>query len=115
MSSLACIVKSGSNLKMRDLITPPDPYVKLSTAPGSPFSTSVKSNTVNPTWTSGNTHTFHPYDVNLLVEVWDKDILSPDDLLGSATVDTGTIPPGANDMTINLDTQGSVVINFSYF
>lgn len=59
-----------------------DPYVKILTEQGEVFRTRVIKKTVNPVWNDSCKFKVAPDDPNILVELWDEDLLKDHDLLG---------------------------------
>eukprot|EP01133_Synstelium_polycarpum_P011489 gene11489-13399_t len=92
---------SAKNLVAADVNGKSDPYVRARSANGiEHFKTKSKSKTLNPTW--NDTYTIHMNHVEanmLILEVYDKDAIGKDDLIGYVGIDISLLPYGAEVVT----------------
>jgi len=83
--TLKVTVVEAKNLKDEDVIGKSDPYIKLILDEKNAQSTSTKKGDLNPTY--NETFTFNiDGQKEFKIEVWDKDTITKDDLIGVATV-----------------------------
>lgn len=107
MGKLTVVVVNGTDLS-GDRIGKCDGYVVL--AVGSQRSqTNVKRNNKNPVWNETFVFEASPAD-SVLIEVWDKDVLTKDDLLGREIITVASLggTDGTVQRSVNLSKQGRV-------
>ncbi|RIA90261.1 C2 domain-containing protein [Glomus cerebriforme] len=83
--SLKVTVVEARNLKDEDIIGKSDPYIKLILDSKNTQSTTTKSGDLNPTYNEQFTFNIDGQK-SLDIEVWDKDTVTRDDLIGKADV-----------------------------
>jgi len=82
---LKVTVVEAKNLKDEDLIGKSDPYIKLILDSKNTQSTTTKSGDLNPTYNECFTFNIDGQK-ELSIEVWDKDSVTKDDLIGKDKV-----------------------------
>ncbi|CAB1322389.1 unnamed protein product [Coregonus sp. 'balchen'] len=99
---------SATNLK-GDLLSQPDPYVKVWCGPAFGGMSSILNNQANPNW-PGEFNFLDIIDDSVLkLEVWDDNV-GPDERLGTCTT---TIYPGTHIETCHLK-KGTVYYTYTY-
>ncbi|XP_041760130.1 calcium-dependent lipid-binding protein-like [Coregonus clupeaformis] len=99
---------SATNLK-GDIISQPDPYVKVWCGPAFGGMTSILKNQANPTWPGEFNFLDVIHKSVLKLEVWDDNV-GPDHRLGTCTT---TIYPGTHIETCHLK-KGTVYYTYTY-
>mmetsp|Transcript_25103 Transcript_25103/g.45676 ORF Transcript_25103/g.45676 Transcript_25103/m.45676 type:complete len:483 (+) Transcript_25103:86-1534(+) len=100
-------ILSAKGLRNADLTSKSDPYCtcQLSGMPLTKIHTKVLKNTLEPQWNS-TFHFEHVPGTNLEFQVWDKDMLKKDDLLGKATLKEGAFYPNGFNGSLQLSESG---------
>lgn len=90
---LEALVARGKDLRAMDSNGSSDPYVtiELPGRKGSCRRTAVVKRSLNPAWEERFSWILEEEDRELLVQAWDRDFLSSDDLIGSCTINLSSL------------------------
>jgi len=99
-TTLVVTVLSGKDLASKDTNGKSDPYVLVWCGAAKPYKTKTKYKTLNPEWTEENSFEFTFAQANgksLEIEIWDYDLVPPDEFMGRVTLPVDTFKVGEAD------------------
>lgn len=96
-SVLRVTVLGGRDLAVKDPNGKADPYVTMWCGPNKPFKSSIKYKTLNPVWEDNNSTDFSATSCSgkvLEIEVWDHDLIPPDEFMGRISLPVASFEVG---------------------